>query len=210
MSNSSLVSYTQISPNSTNPRNKPILKITPHHMACNGSLKGIGKAFAKVSRQCSSNYAIDSNGNVAMYCEEKNRSWCSSSPENDNQAITIEVANDGGTPNWHVSGKALEALINLCVDICKRNNIPKLNFTGDKNGNLTMHRYFANTLCPGPYLASKYPYIAEEVNKRLTVPVSNHIYKVQVGAFGVEANAQSLKRELELKGYKPFIVTEKR
>jgi hypothetical protein len=30
-----------------------------------------------------------------------------------------------------------------------------------------MHRYFAATACPGDYLASKFPYIAEEVNKRL-------------------------------------------
>ena len=46
--------------------------------------------------------------------------------------------------------------------------IEKLNFTGDKNGNLTMHKWFAATACPGPYLESKFPYIAAEVNKRLT------------------------------------------
>ena len=42
-----------------------------------------------------------------------------------------------------------------------------LNFTGDKKGNLTMHKWFAATACPGEYLESKFPYIAEEVNKRL-------------------------------------------
>ena len=30
-----------------------------------------------------------------------------------------------------------------------------------------MHKWFANTACPGPYLESKFPYIAEQVNKRL-------------------------------------------
>lgn len=167
MSNSPLVTYTKISPNSNNPRNKPIRKITIHHMAGNLSVEACGNIFAKASRQGSSNYGIGSDGRIGMYVEEKNRSWCSSNPTNDHQAITIEVANDGGAPNWHVSDKALASLINLCVDICKRNGIAKLIFTGDATGNLTQHNYFANTACPGPYLKSKFPYIADEVNKRL-------------------------------------------
>ncbi len=126
-----------------------------------------GAVFAPTSRQASSNYGIDSNGRVGMYVEECNRSWCSSNAENDNRAITIEVANDQIGGNWHVSDKALAKLIELCVDICKRNNIKRLNFTSNKNGNLTMHKWFALTGCPGPYLESKFPYIADEVNKRL-------------------------------------------
>ena len=39
MSNSALVSYTKISPNSTNPRNHKIDKITIHHMAGNLSVE---------------------------------------------------------------------------------------------------------------------------------------------------------------------------
>ncbi len=89
--------------------------------------------------------------------------------------ITIEVANDSGDPDWHVSDAALEATIKLCVDICKRNGIDKLNFTGDKSGNLTMHKYFAATGCPGPYLSSKFPYIASEVNKRLGVGITSAV-----------------------------------
>lgn len=192
MSNSSLVNYIKLSPNRGNyingvrkdGRTNTIKKITVHHMACNGTLEAIGEAFARPARECSSNYAVDSNGKIAMYCEEANRSWCSGSAENDNQAITIEVANDGGAPSWHVSDKALNKLIELCVDICKRNKIAKLNFTGDKNGNLTMHKYFQATACPGPYLASKFTYIADEVNNRLTpAPVKQDYtsYKVQKG-----------------------------
>lgn len=167
MSNSSLVEYVKLSPNCNKPRNKPITKITIHHMAGFMSVEECGAMFAQSSRQASSNYAIDSTGKVGMYVEEKDRSWCSSSPENDNQAITIEVANSTGAPDWKISDKAMEKLIELCTDICKRNNIEKLNFTGNKNGNLTMHKYFAATACTGPYLESKFPYIAEEVNKRL-------------------------------------------
>jgi hypothetical protein len=65
-----------------------------------------------------------------------------------------------------VSEKAYAALIDLCVDICQRYGF-KLNYTGDKTGNLTMHKWFASTLCPGPYLEPRFPEIAAEVNKRL-------------------------------------------
>lgn len=167
MSNSNLVNYTRISPNKSVPRNHKIDKITIHHMAGNLSVETCGNVFAPASRQASSNYGIDSNGRVGMYVEEKDRSWCTSSPENDNRAVTIEVANDEIGGNWHVSDDALAKLIDLCVDICKRNGIKSLNYTGGKDGNLTMHKWYANTSCPGPYLSSKFPYIASEVNKRL-------------------------------------------
>ena len=167
MSNSKLICYTKLSPNCNKPRNHKIDKITIHHMAGNLTVEQCGAVFAPVSRQASSNYGIGSDGRIALYVNESDRSWCSSNAENDHRAITIEVANDGGDPNWHVSDKALASLINLCVDICKRNGIKKLNYTGDKSGNLTMHKWFAATGCPGPYLSSKFPYIAAEVNKRL-------------------------------------------
>ena len=167
--NSPLVDYVKISPNSTNPRNQPISVITIHHMAGNLSVESCGNVFATTDRQASSNYGIGSDGRVGMYVEEANRSWCSSNRENDHKAITIEVANDDtSSGNWHVSDAALAKLIDLCVDICQRNGIPRLNFTGDKTGNLTMHKWFTPTQCPGPYLESKFPYIAEQVNLRLT------------------------------------------
>jgi hypothetical protein len=136
-------------------------------MAGNLSIERCGDIFASPTRQGSSNYGIGTDGRIGMYVEEKNRAWTSSNASNDNMAVTIEVANDVVGGNWHVSDKALASLIDLCTDICKRNGIKKLNFTGDKNGNLTMHKYFAATACPGAYLESKFPYIADEVNKRL-------------------------------------------
>lgn len=171
MSNSRLVNYIKISPNSTNPRRDKIRKITIHHMSGNLSVETCGNVFQPVSRQASSNYAVDTDGRVGMYVEEKNRAWTSGNSANDHQAITIEVANDVCSGNWHVSDKALEKTIELCVDICKRNGIEKLNYTGNASGNLTMHRWFQATDCPGDYLASKFPYIASEVNKRLAGPI---------------------------------------
>ena len=208
--NSKLISYTKLSPNCTKPRKDKIKKITIHHMAGNLSVETCGNLFANRKREASSNYGIGSDGRIALYVEEKNRSWCSSSAANDNQAITIEVANDEIGGNWHISDKAYKSLINLCVDICKRNGIEKLVFTGDAKGNLTQHNYFAATECPGAYLKSKFPAIAEEVNKRLnnkitpaaptTTTATTGLYRVrkawnnassQVGAFKELDNAKA-------------------
>ena len=202
MGNSPLVDYVCISPNSTNPRQNKIKKITIHHMAGNLSVETCGNVFLPKEREASANYGIGSDGRVGMYVEEKNRAWTSGSRDNDNQAVTIEVANDEIGGNWHVSDKALAKLILLCADICKRNGIKKLNYTGNKNGNLTMHKWFQATTCPGPHLESKFPYIAAEVNK-LLVKV---YYKVQVGAFALKKNAENLVAELKKKGFDAIIV----
>lgn len=166
MSYSNLVEYVKLSPNCTKPRNKKINAIVIHHMAGNGSLAAVGTLFADPARQASSNYGISTDGRVACYVEEENRSWATSDPGIDHRAITIEVANCGGAPYWPVSDQALEATIALCYDICRRYGF-KLNYTGDKKGNLHMHKWYAATACPGPYLGGKFAFIAEEVNKRL-------------------------------------------
>ena len=198
MANSKLVNYTKLSPNCNKPRNKAITKITIHHMAGNLSVESCGAEFAKPTRRASSNYGVGTDGRIGMYVEEKDRSWCSSNSDNDNRAVTIEVANCGGAPEWKVSDKALKATIELCVDICKRNGIKKLNFTGDKNGNLTLHKYFKATDCPGKYLESKMPYIAEEVNKKLgavttttssTSGFKSYVVKVTANTLNVRAGA---------------------
>jgi hypothetical protein len=166
MGYSKLVSYVKLSPNCTKPRGKKIDTITLHHMAGNLTVEQCGYVFAPTSRRASSNYGVGSDGRIACYVEEENAAWTSSSSANDAKSITIEVANCSGSPDWRVSDEAYEALINLCVDICKRYGF-RLNYTGDKSGNLTMHKWFSNTLCPGPYLESRFPAIAAEVNKRL-------------------------------------------
>lgn len=215
MSNSKLVSYTKLSPNCNKPRNHKIDTITIHHMAGNLSVEDCGEIFARPGRQASANYGVGTDGRVALYVDEANRAWTSSSPANDNRAVTIEVANDGGAPDWHVSDKALEATVALCVDICRRNGIARLNYTGDKSGNLTMHKWFAATACPGPYLGSKFPYIAQEVNRRLNAsqtaqnkptskaPTEALAREVIAGKWG---NGSERRRRLIQAGYDPVAV----
>lgn len=176
MSDSKLVSCIMISPNCHHPRNHKIDTITIHHMAGNLTVETCGQLFQRQSREASSNYGIGTDGRIGLYVHEEDRAWTSGSPANDHRAITIEVANDGGQEaNWHVSEKAMASLIDLLVDVCRRNGIEKLVWSDSKedrvnhkNGcNMTVHRDFQATACPGPYLYSKQGWIANEVNKRL-------------------------------------------
>ena len=215
MSNSSLISYTKIT-HKSNPRQNTvynptgkITKITIHHMSGNATIESVGEWFAGESSG-SSNYGVGTDGRIAMYVEENRRAWTSSNKENDYQAVTIEVANNTGAPDWKVSDKALESTIALCVDICRRNGIAKLNYTGDKTGNLTMHKWFANTDCPGPYLESKFPYIAQEVNRRLNGDTTQQtdskpqngktFYRVVAGSYENKANAEAQMAKLKALG----------
>ncbi len=166
--NSPMTEYVYLSPNADFPRGDAIRKVTVHHMAGDLALEDLGASFARRDRRASSNYAIDSSGRVALYVEEGNRAWSSNSLANDDQAVTIEVANDQVGGDWHVSDTAFETLIELCVDICRRNGIPELRYTGDETGTLTLHSMFYDeTECPGPYLKSRMGELAGEVNRRL-------------------------------------------
>ena len=168
MSNSSLVNMTMLSPNHSGHRNQPITKIAIHHTAGSISAATIGQIFRPTSRQASCNYGIGNDNKIVLCVDETNRSWCTSSSWCDNRAVTIEVANSANGGNWPVSDRTLATLIDLVTDICRRNGIRNCTYTGGKDGVLQKHEWYANTNCPGPYLGSKFSYIASEVNKRLS------------------------------------------
>ena len=222
MSNSALVNYTKISPNRTSPRKNKIDTITIHCVVGQCSVETLGAIFAPSSRQASSNYGVGYDGRFGMYCEEKDRSWCSSSAANDNRAITIEVASDTTEP-YAVNDKAYAALLDLVTDICRRNGIKKLVWSTKKservnhlNGcNLTVHRDYANKSCPGNYLYERQGAIAAEVNKRLGASAAepetpssgtDTLYKVQTGAFKQKSNAQALEKKLKAAGFDTYVV----
>lgn len=225
MSNSPLVSYTKISPNRTSPRKAAIDTITIHCVVGQCSVETLGNVFAPASRQASSNYGVGVDGRIGMYCEEKDRSWCSSNAANDHRAITIEVASDTTHP-YAVNDKAYAALLDLVTDICKRNGIKKLVWSetktdrvNHKNGcNMTVHRDYANKSCPGDYLYNRHAEIASEVNKRLgsinTSPApekpitgdSGVLYRVQTGAFSKKAYADAMLAKVKAKGFDTYMV----
>lgn len=175
--NSSMVVYKKLSPNHSGQRTHSIDRITPHCVVGQCTAEGLGEWFEKKSTQASSNYGIDRDGRVALYVEEKNRSWCSSSNANDQRAITIECASDTTEP-YAFRDVVYKKLIELCIDICKRNGKNKLIWFGDKDKTLnyspksgemilTVHRWFANKSCPGNWMYARMGNLAEKVTKAL-------------------------------------------
>lgn len=215
MSNSSLVNLVSYSPNHSGRRTHPITKIAIHHTAGVLTAAGIGNVFKSRSRQASCNYGVGSDGKIVLVVDECNRAWTTSSEWCDNRAVTIETSNSQYGGNWPVSDLVLNRLIDLVTDICKRNNIYPCTYTGGKDGVLQMHRWYAQTSCPGPYLGSKFTYIANEVNKRLksgnyTAKTVSDLYRVrkswqdsksQKGTFKNLESAKKLAKKYNYKVY---------
>lgn len=175
--NSSLVSYTKLSPNHSGQRTHSIDRITPHCVVGQCSVETLGNIFLPTSRQASSNYGIGVDGRVGMYVEEKNRSWCSSSAANDQRAVTIECASDNTEP-YAFKDVVYKRLVELCIDICKRNGKTKLLWLGDRTKTLnytpksdemvlTVHRWFANKSCPGNWMYARMGELASKVTATL-------------------------------------------
>lgn len=208
MSYSNLVSYVKLSPNCTKPRNQKIDRITIHCVVGQASVESLGALFADPQRQSSSNYGIGKDGRIACFVEEEDRSWCTGSRENDHRAITIEVASDTTHP-YAVNPEAYAALLNLVEDICRRHGIVP-SYTGDTSGNMTLHKWFQATDCPGDYLISKHPEIAYEVRNRLQGNKKDVFYRVQCGAFNEYDNATAMRDKLRAQGYADAFIVEVR
>lgn len=210
MSNSSLVSYTQISPNKNSPRNHKIDTITIHCYVGQASVQSMAAWFLNPNAKASSNYGIGFDGKVGLFVEEKDRSWCTSSRENDHRAITIECACDEYHP-YTINTKVYTTLIKLVADICKRNGITKLVWSTDKkermnhlNGcNMTVHRDYANKACPGDYIYNRLGTIAKEVNAMLGVKEES---TTQTPSTDEKDNARIIWDFLKSKGLNDYAV----
>ena len=161
---------------------RKIEMITIHHMAGVLSAEQCGKIFQKVGRNGSSHYGIGNDGRIGQYVDESNTAWTNSNWDSNCKSVTIETSNSSTGGDWKVGDKALNSLIKLVADIGKRNKLGTL----VKGKNVTWHRMYTNTTCPGDYLLSKMDYIVEEANRiNNQVPSTNKIdVKYQVYAGG--------------------------
>lgn len=218
MSNSELVTYKLLSPNHSGKRTMAIDRITPHCVVGQLTAAGICGCFTSPSVQASCNYGIGKEGDIGLCVDEGNRSWCTSSNANDQRAVTIECASDKTHP-YAFTSKCYNALVKLCVDICKRNGKKKLLWFGDKSKTLnyspksdemvlTVHRWFANKACPGDWMYSRMGDLAQKVTALLsgetidvsTSATSKTYYRVrkswsdaksQIGAYEILENAKN-------------------
>lgn len=179
--NSPLVGYTRLVNKHSGLRTHCIDRITPHCVVGQVTAARLGDIFSG-TRDVSSNYGIALDGTVALYVEEKNRSWCSSSNANDQRAITIECASDSKPP-YAFKPVVYDTLVKLCVDICKRNGKKKLLWFGDKTKSLnykpksdemvlTVHRWFCNKSCPGDWMYARMGDLADKVTAALAADSS--------------------------------------
>ena len=217
--NSSLVSYTKLSPNHSGQRTHSIDRITPHCVVGQLTAESICGCFTSPSREASCNYGIGKDGKIALCVEEKNRSWCSSSSANDQRAVTIECASDLNAP-YAMTTAVYNSLVKLCTDICKRNGKKKLLWLGDKNKTLnyfpksdemvlTVHRWFANKSCPGDWLYGRLGDLAAKVTAQLGEMAADSggtLYRVQTGAFSKKSNADALEEKLKARGFDTYMV----
>lgn len=215
-SNSPLVCYTGLSPNHSGQRTHRIDRITPHCVVGQLSCETICACFPK-GRDASCNYGIGSDGRISLIVEEKNRSWCSSSGANDQRAVTIECSSDKTAP-YAMTDAVYQSLIKLCVDICKRNGKTKLLWFGDKDKSLnyepkddemviTVHRWFANKSCPGDWLYSRLGDLAAKVTAQLGGKSDEGVlYRVQVGAYTVRANADAQLAKVKAAGFDTYMI----
>lgn len=188
-----------------------ISKITIHHMAGVMGAKECAEYHRTSDVEASANYYIGDDGAICSGVPEDRRAWTSSNRWNDEQAITIEVSNSSGAPNWEISSSAYNSLIALCADICKRYSI-KPHYDGTRNATLTLHSFYAATACPGPYLTSliKSCKVEKDIKAKMSPAqpqpaTAQPLYRVQVGAFSKRENAEKLAKELTAKGYSCII-----
>ena len=176
--NSGLVDATRISPNRTINRNHVIDRITPHCYVGQATVEDMLSWLSNPSAQASANYVIGKDGRLGLNVEEKDRAWTSSSSENDNRAVTIECAS-GTSGDYAVNNVVYNKLIELCVDVCRRNGKSRLLWLGGKEQTLnyqpradecllSAHRWFAAKECPGQFLYSRYGQIADAVTAALS------------------------------------------
>lgn len=163
MSNSKLVNKTSLtSVNYSKGRDgKKIKKITIHHCAGVLSIDQIASFFKNGAREVSAHYGIGNDGKIVQCVDEKNTAWTDSNWNSNCTSVTIETSNNKTGGKWTVSDKALKSLIKLVADIAKRNDLGTL----VKGKNVTWHRMYIATTCPGDYLLSKMDYIIKEANK---------------------------------------------
>lgn len=145
---------------------RAITGITIHIAWKTGNLDDLTELLNNQNK--SYNYGIGSDGKIGTFVDENNSTPSTGNAENDNRCVNIVCMNDSDQ-TWSISSACYNSLVVLCADICKRNYISRLVYTGNpKSDSLTKHCDFSNsTTCPGPYLTSRWGDIVTAVNHRI-------------------------------------------
>lgn len=147
MSFSPLISGTVPHHNKFNNRTGRVDKVIQHHWA---STRGGVETLTSPKLKKSATYIVLNTGEILGQVPEEFRPWTSGSQAADGRAITIEVQNETGSPDWRVSEAAITSIVKLLADIATR-----YGWTHLSDSNYMGHYQFSNTACPGPYIRQR-------------------------------------------------------
>lgn len=183
-----------------------IKHITIHHMAGVLTAEQCGRIFQNGNRKTSSHYGVGKDGKIAQYVDEANTAYSNGNWKSNCESITIEISNSLASGIYPVSDITLKKTIQLIADIAKRNNLGKL----EKGKNLTWHKMYKSTACPGAYLLSKIDYIISEANKIISNNNSNNKKSNEEIANevikGLWGNGEERKKRLKNAGYNYTVI----
>lgn len=148
-------------PNGTKVAGRKIVGLNVHHTATNADQRAY---FAgRNSRLSCPTIYIKSNGSIIEFIRPSVQPWSTGSADRDR--LAVEIQNESGAPDWRISDKAGDALVNVLVELATTQVIDgcAVEFTLDR-AHVGAHREFRATACPGPHVMSKLDeYIARAV-----------------------------------------------
>ena len=212
--NSKLISGKMLSPNYYSGR-ADINRIIPHCYVGQVTAERACRGFANPKAYASASYNIGYDGAIWLCVEEKNAPWTTSSYVADTNAITFEIASDNFHP-YKITDAAMQACIDLIVDICERYGKTHITWIADKAKNLaykpakdeillSAHRFYAAKACPGDFIFLREDFIVQQVNGRLRAPTWGEddyiggLYKYALNRKADEKGYENWCRRLKLK-----------
>ena len=206
MSESSLVTYRNLTNNKTVVKDKKNNYIIPHVYVGQVSTKN-GVDHFTTNCEASCTYVIGTDGTIGQSVSEADRPWTTGGDKEvqnsyglwvggtpsksqaqrgakgvDYEAITMEIACDPTAP-YAINDKVYNSLVNLMADIAIRNNMGELKWKADKNlvgnpaeQNVLVHRWFASKSCPGDYVYNRLGEICEKANQIIREKTGKPVY----------------------------------
>lgn len=194
---------------------KSINKIVVHHNAGNLTIDQCYNTWQNA--EASAHYQVESNGRIGQLVWDADTAWHAGNWDANLTSIGVEHANDGGA-GWTISEKCLDNGAHLVAALCKYYKLGRPEWLK----NVYPHSHFSATACPGAIYGSQksdyikraqywYDVMTESATASTAISTaisSKKLYRVQVGAFNVKANAEKLAKELKGKGYSVIIKEE--
>ena len=164
-------------PNGTPVEGRRITGLNVHHTATTADVRGY---FARRNDRdsCPTLY-IMSDGSVIEFIRPAMQPW--STGRGDRDRVAVEIQNETGPPDWRISDKAGDALVDLLVELATAKTIDgcPVEFKLDRD-HVKGHREFNSTACPGPYVFPKLDeYIARAAARVNVTPNGRKTAKVK-------------------------------